>query len=199
MSSMAIPTVAPPRKATATDVSHVSKTLALAFFDDPVIGWIIGDASERRRLLPGFFTAIASSYLAYDETYVSGDQAAAVWAPPGAEDDEELPESLGAAAGAYSERLFEILRLLDEHHPAEPHNYLFLLGTRPERQGHGLGSSLMIPVLDASDRERVPAYLEATSERNRGLYRRHGFEVVGEIALPDGPNLWPMWREPARS
>ena len=46
------------------------------------------------------------------------------------------------------------------------------------------------------DRDRVPAYLEATSERNKQLYLRHGFEVTDEIPLPDGPNMWPMWRSP---
>ncbi|TVP75518.1 MAG: GNAT family N-acetyltransferase, partial [Nitriliruptor sp.] len=45
------------------------------------------------------------------------------------------------------------------------------------------------------DSERIPAYLESTSRRNRELYLRHGFEVIGEIRLPDGPSIWPMWRE----
>lgn len=54
----------------------------------------------------------------------------------------------------------------------------------------------MRPVLDMCDRDGVPAYLEASSERNKALYLRHGFEVVGEIKLPDGPRMWPMWRSP---
>ena len=54
----------------------------------------------------------------------------------------------------------------------------------------------MAPVLETCDRERVPAYLEATSERNKLLYLRHGFEVTDEIPLPDGPTMWPMWRSP---
>lgn len=43
----------------------------------------------------------------------------------------------------------------------------------------------------------MTAYLEATSPLNRRLYERHGFEVTGEIQLPNGPAMWPMWREPA--
>ena len=54
----------------------------------------------------------------------------------------------------------------------------------------------MRAVLDTCDRDAMPAYLEATSEGNRRLYLRHGFEVTGEIQLPDGPNMWPMWRTP---
>ena len=153
--------------------------------------------SRRRQLLPGFFGAVAESYLSYDETYAADEAAsAAVWAPPGAEDDEELPTVLGEVVEEYAERLFEILGLMEAKHPVEPLYYLFLLGTRPGWQGRGLGSSLMAPVLETCDRDRVPAYLEATSERNRQLYIRHGFDVTDEITQPGGPTMWPMWRSP---
>jgi GNAT superfamily N-acetyltransferase len=185
------------RKATAADLPDVTDTLALAFYDDPVVTWIIDDGPRRQQLLPGFFRAIAESYLAYNETYsVDEGASAAVWAPPGAEDDVELPAVLGAVVEEYAERLFEILGLMEEKHPVEPHYYLFLLGTRPERQRRGLGSSLMAPVLQTCDRDRVPAYLEATSECNKQLYLRHGFEVTDEIPLPSGPTMWAMWRLP---
>jgi GNAT superfamily N-acetyltransferase len=186
-----------PRKASAADLPDVTETLSLSFYDDPVLMWIIDDGTRRRELLPGFFGAVAHSYLAYDELYaVDEGVSAAVWAPPGAEDDEGLPTVLGGAVEEYEERLSEILALMGEKHPTEPHYYLFLLGTRSEWQGRGLGSSLMAPVLEACDRNRVPAYLEATSERNKQLYLRHGFEVTDEIPLPDGPMMWPMWRSP---
>jgi GNAT superfamily N-acetyltransferase len=159
--------------------------------------WCIDDGTRRRQLLPGFFGAVAKSYLAYDETYaVDEGVSTAVWAPPGAEDDEELPAALGELVEEYAERMFEVLGLMEEKHPVEPHYYLFLLGTRPEWQSRGLGSALMAPVLETCDRDGIPAYLEATSERNKQLYLRHGFEVTDEIRLPDGPTMWPMWRPP---
>jgi hypothetical protein len=47
------------------------------------------------------------------------------------------------------------------------------------------------------DAEGIPGYLESSNERNLPLYRRYGFEVTGEIVLPeDGPIIWPMWRDP---
>lgn len=191
------PVALEPRKATAADLPTVSETLALAFYDDPVFTWVIEDGSTRRDLGPAFFGAIAKSYLAYDEIYdVEAAVSAAVWAPPGAEDDEELPAALVEIAAEYEERLFEILGLMEAKHPTEPHYYLFLLGTRPERQGQGIGSAVMRPVLERCDGDHVPAYLEATSERNKQLYLRHGFEVTDEIQLPDGPTLWCMWRTP---
>jgi GNAT superfamily N-acetyltransferase len=197
VSGTASPAALHPRKAVTTDLRDVTETLALSFYDDPVVMWCIDDGSRRLELLPGFFRAVAESYLAYEETYVVDEGvSAAVWAPPGAEDDEELPAALGEAVEEYAERLSEIFGLMEQAHPADPHYYLFLLGTRPGWQGRGLGSSLMDPVLATCDRDGVPAYLEATSERNKQLYLRHGFEVTDEIPLPDGPMMWPMWRSP---
>ena len=37
-----------PRKATAADLPYVTDTLALAFYDDPVVMWFIDDGSRRR-------------------------------------------------------------------------------------------------------------------------------------------------------
>jgi ribosomal protein S18 acetylase RimI-like enzyme len=101
-----------------------------------------------------------------------------------------------AVAEETADRLACALELMAEVHPEEPHAYLFLLATRPQWQSRGLGAALLRDVLGRCDRDGVPAYLEATSEGSRRLYERHGFEVTGEIRLPDGPSLWPMWRSP---
>jgi len=197
MSLTARPAALHPRKAAAADLADIADTLALAFYDDPVVTWIIDDGYRRRELLPGFFGAIVASYFAHDGIYSVGDGiAAAVWAPPGADDDEDLLAVLGAALEEHADRLFEVLGLMEEKHPVDPHHYLFLLASRPGWQGRGIGSSLMAPVLETCDRDHVPAYLEATSERNKQLYIRHDFEVIDEIAVPCGPKMWPMWRSP---
>ena len=104
--------------------------------------------------------------------------------------------ALAEISGPYAQTLFEIFERMDDAHPHEPHHYLFLLGTRPEWQSRGIGSTLLRSVLERFDRDAMPAYLEATSEGNKRLYLRHGFEVTGEIELPDGPSMWPMWRTP---
>jgi GNAT superfamily N-acetyltransferase len=78
--------------------------------------------------------------------------------------------------------------------------YLQGLGTDPPRQGEGLGSAVLQPVLARCDRDGLPAYLETTKERNVGFYESHGFAVVARTRLPlDGPPMWFMWREPAES
>jgi RimJ/RimL family protein N-acetyltransferase len=124
-----------------------------------------------------------------------------VWGPPtnplGIEDEEEFGRRMEEiVADVDLPRVYEIVTSLEEHHPREPHYYLQWAGVVPERQGHGIGSTLLTPVLQRCDRDRLPAYTEATSLRNRRLYERHGFSFVGEIAPASGPSLWRMWREP---
>ena len=47
------------------------------------------------------------------------------------------------------------------------------------------------------DERGEPAYLEASGERSRDLYLRHGYQPRGApYHLPGGPAMWPMWREP---
>ncbi len=187
------------RKATEGDLPDLSRALAAAFHDDPVFSWWIPDAARRRQITLRFFETITEANLAHHEIYTTDDVVAgAVWVPPGAEDDDEqLASALGEASGEYAQKMFEISELLAEQHPQdEPHYYLFFLGTMPQWQSQGIGSALMRPVLEMCDRDGVPAYLEATTERNKPLYVRNGFELIGEIQLPDGPSVWPMWRAP---
>lgn len=197
MTSVEGPHAVRARPATAADVPALSETLAAVFFDDPVFSWCYPDDARRRQILPPWFQVVIASNLAHGEVYTTDDViAGAVWVPPEAEDDEQLGAALGEVSGEYAQTLFEIFELMDQNHPREPHHYLFLLATRSEWQSRGIGSALMRPVLEMCDRNEMPAYLEATSERNKQLYLRHGFEVTGEINLPGGPSMWPMWREP---
>jgi hypothetical protein len=74
---------------------------------------------------------------------------------------------------------------------------LFELCDAVLRQGEGLGSLVLGPVLERCDEEGIPAYTETSARRNSGFYRRHGFGVVGELKVPDGgPLVWLMRRNP---
>jgi Acetyltransferases len=190
------------RRAAGHDLPTMVETLTEAFLDDPFVTWWMPDPDRRRHLLPAFFEIIVDVHHAYDELYVTDPvAAAAVWVPPGCQPTEEQAEQVvGVVVDAIeetAERLLCALQLMGEHHPEDPHAYLFFLATRRQWQSRGLGSALLREVLDRCDREGAPAYLEATSPANLRLYLRHGFEVTAEIPLPDGPSLWPMWREPA--
>jgi GNAT superfamily N-acetyltransferase len=128
--------------------------------------------------------------------------AATLWDPPGLRASSPLERlaMLPAMVWAFRSRIpasMRVMELMEEHHPVEPHWYLMIFGSDPSVRGTGLGQALMRSRLDRCDSERVPAYLENSNPRNESYYLRFGFEVTGEIKLPDGgPSMWPMWREP---
>jgi ribosomal protein S18 acetylase RimI-like enzyme len=193
------------RKASEADVPAVASVLARAFHDDPVFSWGYPDGDERRARLPGIFSAFAEALAPHDETYVAGDvTGAALWVPPGrepvgGEHAATFEERLAAAAGPGADRLFEVMQLVDDHHPNGSFYFLFFLGVVPADQGRGLGSALLEGALRRCDREGARAYLDATSPDNKRLYERHGFRAGAGYAPAGGPPLWPMWREPQSS
>jgi GNAT superfamily N-acetyltransferase len=85
---------------------------------------------------------------------------------------------------------------VDEFHPTESHWYLPLIGVDVTKQGLGYGSALLRHALERCDRDQLPAYLEASSPKNRQLYARHGFEELGVIQEGSSPPMWPMQRTP---
>jgi ribosomal protein S18 acetylase RimI-like enzyme len=191
------------RKATGDDRSALVDTLTVVFHDDPVFRWWVPDPQRRPLILRSFFEVVVDVFQPHDELYVTEPDpvSTAIWVPPGCqpsgEEGEQMVGWLVTAAAETADRLLTAFELMEEQHPHGSHAYLFFLATLPQWQSRGIGSALMREVLDRCDRDGIPAYLEATSIDSQRLYLRHGFEVTGEIRLPDGPSMWPMWREPA--
>lgn len=186
------------------DLEAIESTLAQAFQDDPVFGWVVPEPEGRRAKLPAVFRVFASEFLPHGWSHLASDGVGVSLAAPAgvdpvaAEAAETFGEQLAEAldGGRDAERAGELAALLEERHPVEPCAYLQFLGVLPEWHGQGVGSALLAELLSRCDQGGVPAYLEATSPDNRRLYERHGFGVTGEISLADGPSLWSMWREP---
>jgi ribosomal protein S18 acetylase RimI-like enzyme len=195
------------RFAQKADIKALARTLGRAFHDDPVIVWMLPDDKQRAKRLPGMWaTMVRHHYLAGGGVEIATRGAdigaVAAWDPPGRWQQSRLEElrmlpSLVLAFGIRMLGAGAIADKLKEQHPAEPHWYLFSIGSDPSVRGAGFGQALMRSRLDRCDAEHAPAYLESSNEENVPYYMRFGFEVTGKIELPrDGPSLWPMWREP---
>jgi GNAT superfamily N-acetyltransferase len=191
----------------AEELEAAAEALALAFADDPCWSHLLRDDATRAEKLLAYFTSeIETLVPRYREVWVTEDGGgAAIWAPPGR---WRVPVGLtmkeaGRMLGVFGRRLplgLRTLTRLERHHPRSPgHWYLHYLGVEPRRQGRGLGGALLAPVLELCDRERTPAFLEASTDRNRKLYERNGFELVEVFDMPGrgGPPIREMWRDPA--
>ena len=197
------------RLATAGEIGDMAALLGRAFASDPFHAYLAGDAPERsQRMRDGWSGILRFTSDRLSTTYTTDDLAGvAIWHPPGYHgagfiDSMRMLPSVSRLAGGYG-RLREVSRAIEalearrrEHVPM-PHFYLSALGVEPERQGEGIGTALMRPVLERADREQHPAYLETATGRNVLLYERQGFSVVEELTLP-GTDVhgWLMRRIP---
>jgi ribosomal protein S18 acetylase RimI-like enzyme len=184
------------RRATVDEIPELAATLARAFAHDPFYEFLAGDAPERnQRMRDGWTGFLRHATNGLSHTYTTDDHAGvAVWHPPGYSgagfiDSLRLLPSATRMAGSIG-RLRDVSRAIAalEHrrrlHAPGPHYYLSVLGVEPERQGEGIGSSLMRPALELATGAGVPAYLETATGRNVLLYERVGFAVVEELTIP---------------
>ncbi len=91
----------------------------------------------------------------------------------------------------------DLASMLHHDHAPMPHYYLAAIGVVPRRQGQGLGSALMRPMLERADQQKVHCWLDTHKDENVRLYERHGFEVARKIDPPGHPvPVWGMLRKP---
>ena len=191
------------RRAEFGDVRELSLVLARAFEEDPFMSWLFPEPTYRLKLVQAWMRVEVANALEMDASWVSmisGEiVAGTIWSPPG----RDLHESgtfgqlwylvLGANPDRTSE-LAQGLSMIGSSHPDEPHFYLNTVGVQPPLAGQGHGGAIIGHTLNLADVDGQPCYLESSSPRNIPLYERLGFEVIHEIALPNGPKMWGMWR-----
>lgn len=183
----------------------LSRVLSRAFYDDPLMRWMLPGNDARAQGLSALFATMARHhYLPRGGVQVAagGNEigGATLWSPPGLW-RESRPEELRMLPGmllAFGRRIPLIkktLRFIANHHPDEPHWYLGVIGSDPKVRGTGFGHVLMESGLERCDAEHASAYLESTNPANVPYYQRFGFEATGELALPEGgPVITTMWR-----
>jgi GNAT superfamily N-acetyltransferase len=188
----------------AGDIDVLSQVIAQAFFALPPSRWLIPDPAARREVFPSYFRIHVEHAVATGIVHTTPDRtAAALWLPIGADPPGPPPgygERLAAVTGCWSGRFTSFDTALDRHHPAgAAHHHLAILAVCPGKQGQGTGTLLLRAHHTVLDRDGIPAYLEAATQRTRRFYQRHGYVLRpnGPIRLPDGgPLMWPMWRPP---
>lgn len=186
------------------DAQKLSIVVAAAFHPLDPCQWLISHALQRRIAFPAYFRILVDHALAIGSIDITADHtAAALWlpvGPDGPETPDRYEQRLKEAVGPHLER-FEILDdQFERHHPlGGAHQYLAILAVHPDHQRQGIGRALLAHRHRRLDETGSSAYLEASDETNREWYARHGYRDIGDpIRLPDGPNMWPMWREPSR-
>ena len=191
------------RRAEFGDVRELSLVLARAFEEDPFMSWLFPEPTYRLKLVQAWMRVEVANALEMDASWVSmiSDEivAGTIWSPPGRDLHESgtFSQLWYLVLGANPDRTSDLaqgLSMIGSSHPEEPHFYLNTVGVQPSLAGQGHGGAIIGHTLDLADVDGQPCYLESSSPRNIPLYERLGFEVIHEIALPNGPKMWGMWR-----
>jgi GNAT superfamily N-acetyltransferase len=189
------------RLAMPDERAGVVATVAAAFAGDPGWAFILGE--EYERLVTHFAGAVFDVRVESHNVWVTDDlAAAAMWDSPGK--SAAAREHAGRVWGRYravaGEKAFERLAIYNDAVAAvslsEPHWYLGVLATHPQRQRQGLASAVLSPILKEADRFSLACCLETSTADNSRFYERRGFTQATEILVPGGPPTWWLRRRP---
>ncbi|MDG4824317.1 GNAT family N-acetyltransferase [Asanoa sp. WMMD1127] len=163
-----------------------------AFADEAVLSWVFPDPGDAAPLLRALLAGLADDQIVLAEQADGAIVGVSVWqlrpGPDPAVPVVDAPWARRLAA------IYETVVVADE-----PHVYLASMAVRPDARGRGIGGRLLAEGLRRADAAGLPTHLEASTERSRLLYLRHGFTDHGRpLPLPEGgPVLRPMRRPPA--
>ncbi|HYP60987.1 MAG TPA: GNAT family N-acetyltransferase [Thermomicrobiales bacterium] len=192
---------------------RAAEVFARAFLSDPAMVATFPDSDERTRVMRVMGNWNIRLGETFGEVFVTAGEVDGVLTLFSSEREEELeeqifdtygsmPDEMGPEAWERNEamgRLWEIPHEAMKAAVAEPHWYLDLLAVDPDRQGMGIGSTLLQVVNARSDADGRPCALFTFTERNVGLYQRHGYEIVAEGEAPLMPlHYWCLKRPSAR-
>ncbi|MFZ1807345.1 MAG: GNAT family N-acetyltransferase [Cyclobacteriaceae bacterium] len=130
---------------------------------------------------------------------------ASIWLKPMGEKEEQLKSSkkeflithLGQNAWQCYSSIVNYMSLKSD--PLIPTDawYLSIVGLEPAHQNKGLGSGLIIPVLEKTDGMRITTYLETFTPRNMKFYEKLGYRSIASFNEPiTGSPYWIMTRQP---
>lgn len=191
----------------ASQVEEILDVLCDAFFDYPVMRYVLGDKPDyarRLRAVIGLFVAVrvAREDLMLGVRDGSGMLVAAalvnlpggrlpppsfeayrnsVWAELGAEERLRY-EAYGTASGGF--------------HPSEPHHHLGMIGVRASHHGEGLGRVLLehLHSLVAADPGSRGVSLNTELPRNVELYTYFGYRITGHAQVAPELETWGFFR-----
>jgi len=168
-------------------------------------------ATTRRKGLADFFARNLRTHLPYRCTYVAYERtseplATVTLRPPQGFAISALtmirrgllPFALAHGRAAVK-RMFWLKNTYDalEHRAANgaPHWHVHMMAVRPERQGQGVGSTLLRRVLEQTAQTSThPTVLTTHLPENVTFYRRAGFEVFAEQLIePPGDHPYTVW------
>jgi len=179
------------RQATRADRDRVVETFMAAFEADPALRYFF-PGEEYAAYAPAFAGWLFDRRVDAGTVWVVDNGASiALWDGPSRPDRVTPAVPAPTLPEGPRERLDAYDAAVHHHLPTDPHWYLGVLATHPERAGQRLGRAVMAAGLAEAARDGLPAYLETTNPRNLEIYRGAGWKIAAQTGVP-GLDVWVM-------
>ncbi len=181
------------------DIKKAVNVFVNAYSDDPMMEKFMKEEDKRRAQ----FEIMLRFCMKYGNVFASSDNIEGVMAiVPHDKGDMTTWRILRSGGFFIGLKLASLRKIMEASSKAieeakkdldiDPYIFLFIMAVSQEFQGKGFGGKFLRAVIEKSEIERKPIYLETQNEKNVSLYEHFGFHVVKKINMPDPVNL-PMW------
>ncbi len=176
-------------------IDKCAKTISQAFFDDPLMSWLLPNTiSEHSRL------ALITSWIRYAKIYglaittpeceavglrkLPGDLSYSYW--------RLFRSGMIKTPQLVNKELFQRFSDVEDYLVKQknklmgntPFLYCWILGTHPNHRQQGYGSAICNYTFKKASALKVPCYLETVSDSAQKYHRRNGFKLLESCQLP---------------
>ncbi|MBM7541310.1 GNAT family N-acetyltransferase [Amphibacillus cookii] len=192
------------------DLTKASEVLVNAFMDDPLLN-AFKDQPNFKEKYRAFYNVPLTYAFKYGEVYAPTKQLEGIMAwTTGDVADMTFWRMLRSGAmrpafrmGSQSQK--NIMPFVNQLSSDRAKNmkgqtfyYLALIGVAPEYQGKGYGKILLNSLIEKSERDHIPLYLETETTKNVAIYQHFGFNILTETPLPSlDMTAWTLLRKPS--
>jgi GNAT superfamily N-acetyltransferase len=175
-------------KADKNHKSHVIEILSNSFEDNQSVNYIVKQDSKRKERIRALMDYSFEICYMFGAVYLSDDNkgCALVLYPDQKKfsikstllDVQLLLNAIGLTrAGKAMSRESAI----KSNYPNEPIYYLWFLGVFNADQNNGVGSQLLKEIIQDSQKQQKPIYLETSTIKNIPWYQKFGFSIYQEL------------------
>lgn len=186
------------RAARWPEQEQIAAVVAEALHTSPLAAWLVPEPMIRVKVLTDVAAIWLEHAFFFGDIQVTDDLSAAAVGfnryrdlPPPANYDDRLT----VAAGAHVQRFTLLDKLLAQARTTEAHYHLAVFAVTPAAKRRGLDAAMLAHHEARLDRTDLPSWTE-TLAGTPAMYQRHGYQPQPQVALPDGPVIATLRRDP---
>jgi GNAT superfamily N-acetyltransferase len=178
------------------DKTRIIEILCQSFQNDPQINYILGSNGNKNKKLLRLMAYSFEFGLANGKVEISEDKnSVAIWK---SSNSKKMTINLFYESILFFftfgwsgiKRISAMEKKIAAFYPDKTiFNYLWILGTNPNEQGKGYGTAILSKAINNFEQNKVPIYLETSTDSNLKYYQRKRFELYHSMILDSETQL----------